>query len=216
MTRGGCTPARRPRSTSAALPSAHRSAHPGPIRTSSRSRAARAASLVSKAFDRQSELTQSVSSYFSASNEVSRWEFFSFVEENLSRYPGIRALSWLPRISAEDRRQHVVTTRTDGLFGYRIKERDHNGRLVTAADRDHYHPMHFIEPAPGSEPLMGYDLSTDLAFGSALAQARDDGRTVVVLGGDELLGSLEGAASSELASSSPPSSSWKGRDLHRS
>ncbi|MCH8000419.1 MAG: hypothetical protein IIA34_02005, partial [Proteobacteria bacterium] len=60
--------------------------------------AAHYTAIFSQAIDRYLEVINSVGTFMAASNEVDRWEFFALVGKSLPRFPGIRALVWIPRV----------------------------------------------------------------------------------------------------------------------
>ena len=114
--------------------------------------------------------------YFTSSNEVERWEFLGFTEKSLPRYPGIRALYWVPQVAAVDREAFEVRARRDGLYGFRFREAGADGVLVPAERRDRHYPVYFIEPFTGNEPDLGFDLASAPPLLALLRQAADEGR----------------------------------------
>lgn len=116
--------------------------------------------------------------YFTSSNEVERWEFLGFTEKSLPRYPGIRALYWVPQVLAGERRRFEARARADGLYGFRFREAGADGDLVPAARRDRHYPIYFIEPFTGNEPDLGFDLASAPSLLAILQQAADEGRMV--------------------------------------
>jgi two-component system sensor histidine kinase UhpB len=101
--------------------------------------------------------------------------FRRFVAPFLERHPEVRALEWVPRVSAGDRESVEASARRAGFEGFRITERTEQGQLVRAGDRGAYYPVYFVEPLEGNEAALGFDLASDPARLSALDRARDSG-----------------------------------------
>lgn len=116
--------------------------------------------------------------YFTSSKEVERWEFLGFTEKSLPRHPGIRALYWVPQVTARDRDHYESRARMDGLYGFRFRQSGGDGELVPARRRDRHFPIYFIEPFAGNEPDLGFDLASVPSLLSALLRAGDEGRMI--------------------------------------
>ncbi len=108
--------------------------------------------------------------------QVNRWEFYKFTEERLPDYPGIQALAWVPRIYESERADLEQAANDDGLFNFRITERDATGNMTKADARPEYAPVYFVEPFDGNEDLLGLDLASRPAYRNALERARDSGK----------------------------------------
>ncbi len=78
--------------------------------------AAHYTAIFSQAIDRYLEVINSVGTFMAASNEVDRWEFFALVGKSLPRFPGIRALVWIPRVPAENRGDYVKLLVNEGIY----------------------------------------------------------------------------------------------------
>jgi signal transduction histidine kinase len=141
--------------------------------------AARYTAVVTKAVDRYVEAINSIATYFAASKDVARWEFLAFAEDSLPRFPAIQALEWVPRIPATDRKSFEERAWNDGLYGFRIRDRDAQGNLIIAGFREEYFPVYYVEPFEGNERRLGLDLSSDPDRLDALYRARDTGEMVV-------------------------------------
>lgn len=112
--------------------------------------------------------------------QLGRWKFFEFARERLSGFPGIQALAWVPLVPATDRAALEQAARKDGLFSFRITERDAQGNLVKAGTRSEYLPIYYAEPFDGNEDILGIDLAFQPAYLEALERARDSGRMSTV------------------------------------
>ena len=135
--------------------------------------------MIGKAIDRYVEVINPIGAYFSASKEVERWEFLSFAEDTLPRYPGLSAVLWVPRVAAAERDRYERKASRDGLFGFGIRDWGGRGQSNAAAERDEYFPIYFVEPFKGNQAYLGVDLASDPVYRAALDRARDAGGTSV-------------------------------------
>ena len=114
--------------------------------------------------------------FYVGSELVSRREFHRFVAPILE-YRNFQALEWIPRVAREQRAEFEAAAREDGLAGFQFTERDSEGRLVPAGDREVYFPVYYLEPYAGNEAALGYSPdSVHPARGVALLQAWETGR----------------------------------------
>ena len=140
--------------------------------------AAHYTAIFSQAIDRYLEVINSVGTFMAASNEVDRWEFFALVGKSLPRFPGIRALVWIPRVPAEKRGDYEKQGEKDGLYGFGFTERDTLGNVVPARERDEYYPVYFVEPFEGNQTILGFDLASSQDGRRILDRARDTGQVI--------------------------------------
>ena len=126
-----------------------------------------------RALDRQLEVVQSIGGLYAASSNVERHEFRAFAQSMLERNPNIQALEWAPRLAHRDRAAYEVNAHLDGFTSFRITEQNAEGGLVTAAQRDEYYPVYFVEPFRGNQSALGFDLGSNPQRMEALARARD-------------------------------------------
>ena len=89
-------------------------------------RARTLASAVRVSCDSHLEILISLNSLFTSDPKVAREEFSQFVASSLSRRPGIRGVSWNPRVEAADR------ARFEAEAGAPITQLDSQGRRVPA------------------------------------------------------------------------------------
>ncbi|MDP6786904.1 MAG: CHASE domain-containing protein [Rhodospirillales bacterium] len=125
------------------------------------------------------DILNSINGFYAASNFVSRDEFKTFAGAFLHRQPGIQAFEWVPRVTAEKRDEYEARARRDGIADFAIKERNADGSLVAARERDAYFPVYYIVPHAGNERVMGFDLASDAARLSTLSKARITGQLAV-------------------------------------
>ncbi|MCP3902524.1 MAG: PAS domain S-box protein [Planctomycetes bacterium] len=119
---------------------------------------------------------ESLAAFCDSAPAVDRRHFREFTAPILARHPNIQGLGFDPRISAADRTTHEQGTQREGFDGYCITERAPDGTLVPAGDRDEYVVVHFIEPLPGNEAAIGYDIASEPMRREALGRARETGQ----------------------------------------
>ncbi len=140
--------------------------------------AAHYTAVVSKAIDRYLEVIISVGTFMTASHEVDRWEFFALAGKNLPRFPGIQALEWVPRVSAEQRQHYEKQGERDGLYGFRFTEKDTFGNTVPAQERNEYFPVYYVEPFEGNQGVLGFDFASSREGLRVLNLSRDSGQMI--------------------------------------
>ena len=138
--------------------------------------AAERAGIIIEKFKGNLRDLDAVRRYYVGSESVSREEFRRFVMPILE-YRNFQALEWIPRVAREQRAEFEAAARRDGLAGFQFTERDPEGRLVPAGDRDEYFPVYYLEPYTGNEAALGYSPdSIHPARGVALSRAWDSGQ----------------------------------------
>ena len=124
------------------------------------------------------EALRNTRSLYAASREVERHEFHKFALGILSRHADLQALEWVLRVTNSQRTIIEAKARQDGLRGFQIRERNAEGRLVRAKQRNEYFPVYFLEPLAGNEAAVGFDLASNPVRRRALEWARDSGEAV--------------------------------------
>jgi PAS domain S-box-containing protein len=120
----------------------------------------------------------SLRNLFRYSDRVSRTDFAEAARDLLHRHPGIQAFKWVPRVPAGARGTIETAGRIDGLADYEFKEFDRTGRIIRAAERDEYFPLHYIEPQQPNARLLGWDVASDPRRMDWLDQACESGEPV--------------------------------------
>ena len=124
------------------------------------------------------DIIQSIVSLFETSGEIDRAEFRIFVKQAFARHRDLHGLSWNALVSRERRAAVEEEVRRGEYTEFRITERDAEGKMVRARDRDGYVVVFYIEPYEGNEQALGFDLTSDPVRARALAEARDTGQTI--------------------------------------
>jgi PAS domain S-box-containing protein len=123
----------------------------------------------------------SIERFFSSSSQVTREQFRTFVEYTLLTKSGVKGLSWNPVIQKNQRAEFEKTVREEGFPGFHITDRDSEGQLVTAANRDEYIVVRYIEPMKSNGKAIGFDVASNPDRRKALLQARDSGHAVATV-----------------------------------
>ncbi|MGH8058995.1 MAG: CHASE domain-containing protein, partial [Candidatus Entotheonellia bacterium] len=133
---------------------------------------------LTKSIDGSLEILHAIDSFFAASHAVERQTFRALVEPALARSPAILALSWHPRVPADEREAYEEAAQADGLSDFQFTELDSQGQLIRAGSRDEHFPVYYLEPLKGNEPALGFDLASHAARLEALERARDTGKPI--------------------------------------
>jgi len=122
-------------------------------------------------------LFDSLDSFYAASERIRRDEFRAFVRPLLEHYFGIVTIEWIPRVPLSERSAYEKAAQEDGFRDFKITERQDDGRMVRAEQRQEYFPVHYVEPYEGNELAIGFDAASEPRRLEALARARDSGET---------------------------------------
>lgn len=135
------------------------------------------ADQIERKIDGTIAVLRSLVSFYAASRSVERAEFQAFVK-GYDLESSIQALEWIPRVTPADRQAFEEAARQDGISNYTFTERDAQGGIVPAGDRDEYFPVYFVEPYEGNTTALGFDLASNATRLEALNKARDSGEMV--------------------------------------
>jgi len=119
---------------------------------------------------------ESIGDLYSASLEVERGEFESFILRAVKQHRAIQGLNWVPRVPEERRAEFEIAAQAEGLANFQFTERNPAGQFIRAGQRAEYFPIYFIAPLVGLRPVLGFDLDSDPARRAILEQARDTGQ----------------------------------------
>jgi len=135
-----------------------------------------AAALLERNVNRHQEVLEGLGSFFESSEEVSADEFATYTASALARYPSLQALSWNPIIPLDEVADFEAYQRSQqGLDGYTITERDSEGNLIPALERDEYVAVAYIEPRSENEAALGFDINSNAVRRFAIDRARELG-----------------------------------------
>lgn len=128
------------------------------------------------------EVLHMLRSLYDASEFVSRDEFARAARDALARNPTIQALEWVPRVPEAERPLWEGDARKvyPGFqFTAMVGDSD---VLQSAAGRDFFYPVYYLEPYTGNEAALGFDLGSHPVRLQALERARDSGRLTATAG----------------------------------
>ena len=135
-----------------------------------------AAALLERNVNRHQEVLEGLGSFFESSEEVNADEFATYTASALLRYPNLQALSWNPIIPRDEVVDFEAYQRSQqGLDGYTITERDSEGNLIPALERDEYVAVAYIEPRSENEAALGFDINSNAVRRFATDRARELG-----------------------------------------
>ena len=113
------------------------------------------ADRVQTRFEAQEVLLEQAEGFLGGDEPVTRENFKRYIGRTLERYPMVKAVEWVPRVTAAERLNY------ESSHGITIIEFPHDGlRAARAAERDVYYPVTYIEPQVGNEVVLGFDWIT--------------------------------------------------------
>ncbi|HEY1922862.1 MAG TPA: CHASE domain-containing protein, partial [Tepidisphaeraceae bacterium] len=124
------------------------------------------------------EVERSVQGLLSVNPDVGPDQFRQFVASPLSRHGEIEALAWNPRVTAAGRADWERQIQTKGFGISQITERDAHGNAIRAKSRNVYFPVLFAEPEEPNHTMLGFDVASNPARGTAALRAIDYGDSV--------------------------------------
>ncbi len=135
--------------------------------------------LIRGQFETAESALVDLASLYAVNDEVSSDDFSRFVAPILERQTSLRALSWNPIVSHEEREAHEAAMRESANPGYRITHRSEQGELIAAPAREDYIVVAFIDPLEGNESALGFDVSSQITRRNAFERARDTGSMAI-------------------------------------
>lgn len=112
---------------------------------------------------------------FVASENVTREEFSSYIDEVMVKKQGVLGYAWNERVIFEEREEFEMRMRSDGSPGFTIKEKNSSGEFIVAPVRAEYIAIAFVEPWLENAMILGFNSSSDPVRQEALIRARDTG-----------------------------------------
>jgi diguanylate cyclase (GGDEF)-like protein len=108
----------------------------------------------------------------SSKHEIDREEFAKFTDYLLHDRPPILALSWLPRVTRDQRAAHERAARA-AIPGYRIAAVTPDRKLVPSPEHDEYFPVLYSSHEQPDSRVLGLDLNDGGIRQQTLERARD-------------------------------------------
>lgn len=100
--------------------------------------------------------------------------FKSEAAKILGRHNDIQALEWIPRVLHSERAKYESELKRE-FPKFEFIERQEQGNMVTAEEREEYYPVYYVEPLIGNESAFGFDLASNNTRLEALEKSRDFG-----------------------------------------
>lgn len=139
------------------------------------------ASVLIDSIDKHVKVVEEARALFAGKRDgPNRWAFFEFSRKILIDQPGVQAIEWIPRVSQKRRAKLEKLAANDGLFKFKFFDRGPQDARVIAARRPEHFPIYYVEPYPGNEEVLGYDLSGDIDALPLMNRARDTGKMVAL------------------------------------
>lgn len=130
-------------------------------------------------FEREVEELAATKGLFIASDHVSREEFNRFAAEITRTNDSIAALEWVPNVSDAGRQSFVNQARDEfGIKNFHISEKNVQGKMQTAAKREHYFPVYYMFPFMGNERAHGFDLASNPVRNQSLIASANSGKPI--------------------------------------
>jgi len=102
---------------------------------------------------------------------LNREAFRELTKGPLQRYPGMKSLGWIPRVSEAEREAYLAAARKDGLGDFQITEWTPKLQMVRAARHDMYYPIFYLEPMEQQRAAMGFNLGSVPSYMEAMQKA---------------------------------------------
>jgi PAS domain S-box-containing protein len=112
---------------------------------------------------------------FVASTYVSPTEFSDYIDLVVVQKEQVSGFSWNQRVLNADRKQFEAKMQRDGFSNFSFKEKDEQGAIVPAQERDDYIVITYIEPLEKNASILGFDVASDSIRAITLNRARDSG-----------------------------------------
>ena len=108
-----------------------------------------------------------------ADHRVTRAEFQIFADRILQDQPAILSMSWIPRVSREERFAHEQAAAQDEISNYRIRSVGPDGKLTVSTEQYEYFPVYYTTERDHPYAIYGLDLGDDGIREETLQRARD-------------------------------------------
>lgn len=138
-------------------------------------KAARISNAIHREMTSYSESLQMIREAHSLLPKMDAAAFRKLSEFPLKRHPGMIALAWIPRVTANDRIRFEKELRDSGNPGFTISERSREGDPTPAPAKPEYYPVTFVEPRGRFASVAGFDLASDPARYESLLAGRRSG-----------------------------------------
>jgi diguanylate cyclase (GGDEF)-like protein len=104
---------------------------------------------------------------------VSRTQFEQFTKQLMNDQTALLGMSWLPRVTREQRGAHERAAVLDGMAGYRIRSAAPDGSLVPSPEKSEYFPVFYNITEGSRSSAYGLELNDGGMRQQTLEHARD-------------------------------------------
>jgi len=123
-------------------------------------------------FTLEEAFLEQLATLMGGTHQISPQEFENFSKVGVSRFFNkIKAVEWAPLVTRENRNNFEINNKKT-VQNYQISERDSEGKIIAARDRENYIPVTYLYPLSGNETAIGYDLSSNLLRNEAINKSR--------------------------------------------
>jgi diguanylate cyclase (GGDEF)-like protein/PAS domain S-box-containing protein len=109
----------------------------------------------------------------SSDAKVSRTQFEEFTKQVMNDQHAILGMSWLPRVTYDQRVAHEREAMLDGIPDYRIKSVAPDGSMATSPEKSEYFPVFYNVTEASQSSAYGLDVSDGSMRQKTLESARD-------------------------------------------
>jgi diguanylate cyclase (GGDEF)-like protein len=115
--------------------------------------------------------------YFeSMTHPISAAQYEAFSTVLRERLVGLRDTGWAPRVTNEQRAAFEHGVQAAGFPSFQIIERNAEGKLVRAQERDEYYPILYSDPAAPNQIVRGFDVASERLRRQAIETALATGQ----------------------------------------
>ena len=112
-------------------------------------------------------------------HDVARQEFVAFSKTLLKGQNAILGVTWIPRVTRDQRAAHEMAAERDGIIDYHIRNAAADGTLSVAPQQDEYYPIYYSSKEKPDSKLYGFNLlDNNGPRQQMLDTARDENRIV--------------------------------------
>ena len=97
----------------------------------------------------------------STAHAIGAAEYEAFSASLRKRFVGLRDTGWSPRVTRNEREAFEQNMRATGFAHFQITERNAEGKLIRAQDRDEYYPILYSDPLAPNLVVLGFDVGSE-------------------------------------------------------
>jgi len=128
---------------------------------------------------RHKEAVESLKTFFYSSQNVTRYEFESFITPYLKNHSDIQNIHWVLRAPSEQKENFKTSKVNDGRSSSHFETQQPNKTSSPITQTHEFFPVIYTAALTGNELTAGYDLASDTTHWPAMQEARDSGQTVI-------------------------------------